>query len=111
MWHALTTSAKIIVNLHIDAVAKRKLRRKAMQLLLAMCEVFHVFGNRHLIMMDENEADDAWIAVVDGLVACTSSCRTAVFLLSDEEASDHGHKGTERASDNFFCWSREGRSL
>ena len=48
-------SAKIIVNLHIGAVVKVKLRRKAMQPLLAMCVVvMHVVGNRHLIMLDEN---------------------------------------------------------
>ena len=53
--HSLTASAKIIVNSHIGAVVKVKLRRKAMQPLLAMCVVFmHVVGNRHLIMLDEN---------------------------------------------------------
>ena len=53
--HSLTASAKIIVNLHIGAVVKVKLGRKAMQPLLAMCVVFmHVVGNRHLIMQDEN---------------------------------------------------------
>ena len=52
--HSLTASAKIIVNLHIGAVVKVKLGRKAMQPLLAMCVVFmHVVGNRHLIMLDE----------------------------------------------------------
>ena len=38
----LTVSAKIIVNLHIGAVVKVKLRRKAMQPLLAMCAKFPV---------------------------------------------------------------------
>ena len=35
--HSLTASAKIIVNLHIGAVVKVKLGRKAMQPLFAMC--------------------------------------------------------------------------
>ena len=36
------------MNLHIGAVVKVKLGRKAMQPLLAMCVVFmHVVGNRH----------------------------------------------------------------
>ena len=53
--HSLTASAKIIVNLHIGAVVKVKLGRKAMQPLLAMCVDFmYVVGNRHLIMLDEN---------------------------------------------------------
>ena len=53
--HSLTASAKYIVNLHIGAVVKVKLGRKAMQPLFAMCVVFmHVVGNRHLIMLDEN---------------------------------------------------------
>ena len=51
---ALTASAKIIVNLHLGAAVKVKLKRKAMQPLLAMSEVFHVFANRHLTMLDKN---------------------------------------------------------
>ena len=52
---SLTACAKIIVDLHIGAVVKVKLRRKAMLPLLAMCVVFmHVVENRHLIMLDEN---------------------------------------------------------
>ena len=52
---SLTASAKIIVNLHISAVAKVKLGRKTMHPLLAVCVVFmQVVGNRHLIMLDEN---------------------------------------------------------
>ena len=50
----LTASAKIIVNSHIGAVVKVKLRRKTMQPLLAMCEVSHVVGNRHLIILEKN---------------------------------------------------------
>ena len=43
--HSLTASANIIVNLHIGAVVKVKLGRKAMQPFLAMCVVFmHVIG-------------------------------------------------------------------
>ena len=51
--HSLTASAKIIVNLHIGAVVKVKLRWKAMQPLLAIV-FMHVVGNHHLIMQDKN---------------------------------------------------------
>ena len=56
------------------------------------------------------DAGDAWITAVDELVACKSSCRLALFSLLPEVSSWPWRKELS-ASDNFFCWSREGRSL
>ena len=64
--HSSTPSAKIVVNLHIDAVVKVKLGRKAMQPLLVR---------------------SFYASVVDELVASKSSCCPAVFSLSAEVAS------------------------
>ena len=73
----LTVSAKIIVNLHIGAVVKVKLRRKAMQPLLAMCAKFPVLlETATWLCWTRTDAGDAWIAAVNKLIV------TAVLLCS-----------------------------
>ena len=77
------------MNLHIGAVVKVKLRRKAMQPLLAMCEVSHDVGNSHLIMLDKN---GCW-----GCLNCRGgwTCSQLPFCLCSlcQLKWLHGHKG------------------
>jgi len=58
------------VKLHIDAVIKVKLRAQFSMLL----------ETATWLCCTRTDARDAWIAVVDGLVACNSSCRPVLFV-------------------------------